>query len=122
MNNPAPLPSRDRQMPGRPSIKRKKDRIETQDWIVRPPRTMTCTNCHQTGHNKAKCTSEKVELPQKILAKRGRPQVEHPINSRVNRPKGGRTQTIGRGDTIATPWGGRGSRGGMGGRGGRGSR
>ncbi|GKD46250.1 putative reverse transcriptase domain-containing protein [Tanacetum coccineum] len=49
-------------MPGRPPMNRKKDKSEmkNQKHVARPPRSMTCKNCGETGHNKNDCEKPKV--------------------------------------------------------------
>ncbi|GKC02421.1 putative reverse transcriptase domain-containing protein [Tanacetum coccineum] len=55
-------PPLERRMPGRPPVNRKKDKSEmkNQKHVARPPRSMTCKNCGETGHNKNDCEKPKV--------------------------------------------------------------
>ncbi|GJU61135.1 hypothetical protein Tco_1238901 [Tanacetum coccineum] len=55
-------PPLERRMPGRPPVNRKKDKSEmkNQKHVARPPRSMTCKNCGETGHNKNGCEKPKV--------------------------------------------------------------
>ncbi|GJY39097.1 putative reverse transcriptase domain-containing protein [Tanacetum coccineum] len=52
----------ERRMPGRPPMNRKKDKSEmkNQKHIARPPRSMTCKNYGETGHNKNSCEKSKI--------------------------------------------------------------
>ncbi|GKC36745.1 putative reverse transcriptase domain-containing protein [Tanacetum coccineum] len=49
-------------MPCRPPVNRKRDKSEmkNQKYVARPPRSMTCKNCGETGHNKNGCEKPKV--------------------------------------------------------------
>ena len=73
---PAPLPPKNRKMPGRPKGKRVKHPSEVDDSnsqrVSRLGRTMTCSNCYQKGHNKTKCTNERVDPPPKELRNKGK--------------------------------------------------
>ncbi|GJW92625.1 hypothetical protein Tco_0170178, partial [Tanacetum coccineum] len=101
-------PPLERRMPSRPPMNRKKDKSEmkNQKHIARPPRSMTCKNCGETGHNKNGCEKPKIPgeqanppneqanptgqqgnppsqqaNPQKA---KGRPMVNDPVNARVS--------------------------------------
>ncbi|GJT73404.1 cellulose synthase [Tanacetum coccineum] len=93
-------PPLERRMPGRPPVNRKKDKSEMkiQKHVARPPRSMTCKNCGETGHNKNDCEKPKVHgeeanpgneqaNPPSQQAgppkKKGRPMVNDPVNARV---------------------------------------
>ncbi|GJU23839.1 hypothetical protein Tco_1157181 [Tanacetum coccineum] len=93
-------PPLERRMPGRPPVNRKKDKSEMkiQKHVARPPRSMTCKNCGETGHNKNGCEKPKVHgeeanpgneqaNPPSQQAgppkKKGRPMVNDPVNARV---------------------------------------
>ncbi|GKD78251.1 hypothetical protein Tco_1340872 [Tanacetum coccineum] len=61
-------------MPGRPPINRKKDKYETknQNHVGRPPRSMTCKNYGETGHNKNGCEKPKIGGTNATGSNRGR--------------------------------------------------
>ncbi|PWA87023.1 hypothetical protein CTI12_AA120390 [Artemisia annua] len=73
---PLPLPPKKRKMPGRPKGKRVKHPSEVNDSnsqrVSRLGRTMTCNNCYQKGHNKTRCTNERVDPPTKEVRKAGK--------------------------------------------------
>ncbi|GJU98681.1 multidrug resistance-associated protein 5, partial [Tanacetum coccineum] len=77
------LPPKERRMPGRPSIARKKDKSELRKHVAKAPKFMTCKNCNQRGHNSSGCKNEKAPPVEKIPMKKGRPMVEDPVNARV---------------------------------------
>ncbi|GJZ84909.1 cellulose synthase [Tanacetum coccineum] len=67
-------PPLERRMPGRPPVNRKKDKSEMkiQKHVARPPRSMTCKNCGENGHNKNGCEKPKVHGEE-----------ANPVNARV---------------------------------------
>ncbi|PWA51488.1 hypothetical protein CTI12_AA462920 [Artemisia annua] len=73
---PIPLPPKKRKMLGRPKGKRVKHPSEVNDSnsqrVSRLGRTMTCSNCYQKGHNKTRCTNERVDPPTKEVRKAGK--------------------------------------------------
>ncbi|GKA56331.1 hypothetical protein Tco_0755403 [Tanacetum coccineum] len=77
------LPPKERRMPGRPGIARKKDKSELRKHVAKAPKFITCKNCNQRGHNFSSCKNEKAPPVEKIPMKKGRPLVEDPINARV---------------------------------------
>ncbi|KAJ9547110.1 LOW QUALITY PROTEIN: hypothetical protein OSB04_019653 [Centaurea solstitialis] len=88
-----PLPPKDRRMPGRPSVKRKKHPSENDDYPSRRNkksigREMTCQNYHEKGHNKKTCTKQKSDPPPKLVKPRGRPRINVHLPASV-RPRGG---------------------------------
>ncbi|GJS71589.1 hypothetical protein Tco_0704430 [Tanacetum coccineum] len=70
------LPPKPRTMPGRPKKKRIRAAHENKNpnKVSKAGVTMTCTNCHQKGHNKKGCKNPTVVLPPKPPAKKGRPR------------------------------------------------
>ncbi|XP_076928970.1 uncharacterized protein LOC143593136 [Bidens hawaiensis] len=60
-NDIKPLPPKERRMPGRPSVKRKRDPLEKENknQKVGTRRKMTCQNFLEVGHNIRTCTKEK---------------------------------------------------------------
>ena len=58
-----------RRLPGRPCVKRKRDRAErelnghTKHIVSSAGIPLRCTICHQTGHNKATCPSKLTTAP-----------------------------------------------------------
>ncbi|GJV17665.1 putative reverse transcriptase domain-containing protein [Tanacetum coccineum] len=87
-------------MLGRPPVNSKKDRskMKNQKHVARPPRSMTCKNCGETGHNKNGCEKPKVPDEQanppnkkanppsqqaNPLKKKDRPMVNDLVNARV---------------------------------------
>nr|GEU75561.1 putative reverse transcriptase domain-containing protein [Tanacetum cinerariifolium] len=107
-------PPLERRIPGIPLVNRKNDKSETknQKHVARPPRSMTCKNYGETGHNKNGCEKPKVpgeqadipnEQPNRASQqgnppiqqanppsqqinppkKKGEPMVEDPVNARV---------------------------------------
>ncbi|CAI9287734.1 unnamed protein product [Lactuca saligna] len=65
-----PLPPLKRKMPGRPTIKRKRDRIELtgSHGVSKAGKTMFCGVCKKLGHNKSTC--DVVSKPQKSQVKK----------------------------------------------------
>ncbi|XP_052620834.1 uncharacterized protein LOC128126766 [Lactuca sativa] len=105
------LPPKERRMPGRPSIKRKRDKNEKQTkypTVSGKGKIKKCHNCLQEGHNARTCKNEKVVPPPKEKKPPGRPKK---TNSDERPP---------RGPSAATS-SGRGGKGPTGARGGRGS-
>ncbi|GJW39230.1 pentatricopeptide repeat-containing protein [Tanacetum coccineum] len=70
------LPPKPRTMPGRPKKKRIRAAHENKNpnKVSKAGVTMTCTNCHQKGHNKKGCKNPTVVLPPKPPTKKGRPR------------------------------------------------
>ncbi|XP_024985433.1 uncharacterized protein LOC112521035 [Cynara cardunculus var. scolymus] len=65
---PKPNPPKERIMPGRPSIKRKRSESESESTrVTRSGKTMTCRNCLETGHNARTCKNEKKNPPPKLV-------------------------------------------------------
>lgn len=59
-----PNPPKERRMPGRPSIKRKRSESESQSSrVTQSGKTMTCNNCLEKGHNARTCKNEKKDPP-----------------------------------------------------------
>ncbi|KAD6119144.1 hypothetical protein E3N88_10415 [Mikania micrantha] len=60
-NDIKPLPPQEKRMPGRPTVKRKRDPSEKEkkNKKVGIRRKMTCQNCQENGHNKRSCQKEK---------------------------------------------------------------
>ncbi|XP_057795422.1 uncharacterized protein LOC131011660 [Salvia miltiorrhiza] len=83
-----------RKLPGRPKKVRRRDPEEdpkNPHKLKRFGLRMTCTNCHQKGHNIKTCKNEKA--PPKPKGKRGRPRI-HPIQPpRPKKSKGEQTTT-----------------------------
>ncbi|GKC61320.1 hypothetical protein Tco_1088918 [Tanacetum coccineum] len=63
-------------MSGRPKKKRIRAAHENKNpnKVSKAGVTLTCTNCHQKGHNKKGCKNPTVVLPPKPPAKKGRPR------------------------------------------------
>ena len=99
-----PRPPKERRMPGRPVLKRKRHPSENEENPSRRKhdpskivdgkgsRTMTCTKCQQKGHNQRKCNNERVDPPVKVAKPRGRPKLNIgvPVTSRGERGGRGR--------------------------------
>ncbi|XP_024969759.1 uncharacterized protein LOC112509126 [Cynara cardunculus var. scolymus] len=88
-----PNPPKERRMPGRPSIKRKRSESESQGTrVTQSGKTMTCSNCLKTGHNARTCKNEKKNPPSKLVKPKGRPNLNIPkptITRRSNRGEKG---------------------------------
>nr|XP_043625705.1 uncharacterized protein LOC122597137 [Erigeron canadensis] len=104
-NRIPPLAPPLRRMPGRPTVKRKRE--SNEDGPIMSTKSKKCSNCCQYGHNARSCS--KVPLPRqpKIPKKRGRPK----IDGRNSGPN----QAGGRGDGPSQGAGGRGDGGRSGG-------
>ena len=65
-----PLPPLKRRMPGRPTVKRRRDASERNGshTVPRTGKKVTCSICKQQGHNKSSCPV--AEGPKKMSAKR----------------------------------------------------
>ncbi|PWA53950.1 hypothetical protein CTI12_AA440880 [Artemisia annua] len=111
--DPPLLPPLMRTMPGRPRKKRILAPDENNSQVTRRGRFMTCSNCQERGHNKARCKKEPVPKP---------PKLTRPSNS-TTRPDM-QAMLLLRGRGRGSRGGGRGSRGGGRGQrgGGRGQR
>ncbi|GJT11325.1 hypothetical protein Tco_0858367 [Tanacetum coccineum] len=70
--NPPPLPPKKRIMPGRPRKNRIKHVTEGVNQLSRSDRYMTCSNCWEKCHNKAKCYNQTRPKPQQEKRKLGR--------------------------------------------------
>ncbi|GJY57818.1 hypothetical protein Tco_0457710 [Tanacetum coccineum] len=70
--NPPPLPPKKRIMPGRPRKNRIKHVTERINQVSRAGRYMTCSNCWEKGHNKARCHNLTRPKPQQEKRKPGR--------------------------------------------------
>nr|KAJ0189965.1 hypothetical protein LSAT_V11C800401070 [Lactuca sativa] len=100
-----PLPPKERRMPGRPTIKKKRHETENKSkypTVSNAGRPKTCHNCLQIGHNARTCKNEKQLPPPKPKRPNGRPRND----DFDDRTKGGR----------GSRGGGRGRRGGNRGR------
>ncbi|XP_076897426.1 uncharacterized protein LOC143550705 [Bidens hawaiensis] len=78
-----PLPTKERRMPGRPSVKRKRDPLEKEkknkkekNKKVGTARKVTCQNYKETGHNIRSCTKEKKDPQPKVARAKGRNKKE----------------------------------------------
>lgn len=94
-----PTPPRERRMPGRPSIKRKRSESESQvTRVSKSGKTMTCRNCLEKGHNARTCKNEKKDPPPKPVKPKGRPRlnIQKPTMSRRS-SRGGSGNRGGRG-------------------------
>lgn len=93
-----PTPPKERRMPGRPSIKRKRSESESQGTrVTRSGKTMTCRNCLEKGHNARTCKNEKKDPPPKPVKPTGRPRLNIPKPTTTRRSsKGGRGNRGGR--------------------------
>ncbi|KAD5508225.1 hypothetical protein E3N88_15928 [Mikania micrantha] len=69
-----PLPPKERRMPGRPTVKRKRDPSEKvkKNSNVGFRRKMTCQNCQGIGHNIKSCKNEKRDPQPKETRPKGR--------------------------------------------------
>ncbi|KAK1411577.1 hypothetical protein QVD17_38128 [Tagetes erecta] len=69
-----PLPPKERRMPGRPTVKRKRDPSEKEkkNKKVGIGRKIRCHNCLENGHNIRSCTKEKKDPQPKEARKKGR--------------------------------------------------
>lgn len=67
-----PLPPKSRRMPGRPTVNRRKDVTEKvgKHRVSKVGKKMSCSICHEPGHNKARCP--KLPNPAKQNVKRAR--------------------------------------------------
>ncbi|KAD2805173.1 hypothetical protein E3N88_38550 [Mikania micrantha] len=73
-NDIKPLPPQEKRMPGRPTVKRKRDLSEKEkkNKTVGIGRKMICQNCHENGHNKRSCQKEKKDPQPKEPKRKGR--------------------------------------------------
>ncbi|XP_076934335.1 uncharacterized protein LOC143600567 [Bidens hawaiensis] len=96
-----PLPPKERRMPGRPSIKRKRHETEKQGkykTVSTTGRHITCGNCGEIGHNVKTCTNEKKQAPPKKPKRKGRPRTRMTRECTIGiRGRGGRGRRGGRG-------------------------
>lgn len=71
-----PLPPKERRMPGRPTVKRKRDPSEKEKKSskVKRKRNMTCKKCKEIGHNIRSCKKEKRVPQTKEKRPKGRPK------------------------------------------------
>ncbi|KAJ9557112.1 LOW QUALITY PROTEIN: hypothetical protein OSB04_011726 [Centaurea solstitialis] len=69
-----PLPPKETRMPGRPTIKRKRDACEKEIKYskVGIGRKMTCTNCQEKGHNTRSCKKPKKDPQPREVRPKGR--------------------------------------------------
>ena len=96
-----PLPPKDRRMPGRPSVIRKRHVSEKNDKYP-TGRVITCKNCFETGNSRS-CKKLKHVPPPQEPKKKGRPRT---VDESERRSRGGRsgrgTRGGGRGSTRET--------------------
>ncbi|GJR44191.1 hypothetical protein Tco_1312294 [Tanacetum coccineum] len=71
-SNPPPLPLKKRIMPGRHRKKMIKHVTENVNQVSRVGRYMTCTNCWEKGHNRARCYNQRRPKPQQDKRKPSR--------------------------------------------------
>ncbi|GJZ53773.1 hypothetical protein Tco_0608658 [Tanacetum coccineum] len=73
-NEIEPLPPKERRMPGRPPVDRKRDASEKKIKYskVRFGRKMPCQKCHGKGHNLRSCKKQKTDPLPKEVRPRGR--------------------------------------------------
>ncbi|KAK1414874.1 hypothetical protein QVD17_30635 [Tagetes erecta] len=71
-----PLPPKERRMPGRPTVKRKRDPSEKvkKNSKVGFRRKMTCQKCKEVGHNSKSCKNERRDPQPKESRPKGRPK------------------------------------------------
>ncbi|CAI9260760.1 unnamed protein product [Lactuca saligna] len=114
------LPPKEHRMPGRPSVKRKRDQTEKKtkySTVSGKGKIKKCHNCLQEGHNARTCKNEKVVPPPKEKKPPGRPKKPHSDEAPSKQPttsggRGGRRPTRergGRGSSVGRS-GGRGGR------------
>ena len=88
-----PLPPKERRMPGRPTIKRKRHETENKakyPTVSKKGRAKTCGNCLQFGHNARTCKNEKQVPPPKSKRPTGRPRNDDFDDRNTGGRKGGR--------------------------------
>nr|KAJ0221089.1 hypothetical protein LSAT_V11C200074510 [Lactuca sativa] len=74
-----PLPPKRRRLPGRPSTKRKRDRIERENQGKKHPVTkrgsvMNCNICRESGHNRTTCPQKPIEESSNRSSKKKKPK------------------------------------------------
>ncbi|GJX73167.1 hypothetical protein Tco_0311762 [Tanacetum coccineum] len=69
-----PLPPKERRMPGRPCVNRKRGACEKdrKNANVGFGRKMTCRKCYEKGHNSRSCKKQKTDPPLKDVRPKGR--------------------------------------------------
>ncbi|GJZ37895.1 hypothetical protein Tco_0584086 [Tanacetum coccineum] len=89
-NDIEPLPPKERRMPGRPTVNRKRDASERERKYSKVGfgRKMTCQKCRGKGHNSRSCKKQKTDPPPKEVRPRGR-------SKRVVAPTSARASTSG---------------------------
>jgi len=67
-NYTPPLPPLKRRMPGRPTVKRRRDASESsgRHTVSKRGKTITCSSCKEVGHNKSKCKSMPTSKKQRV--------------------------------------------------------
>lgn len=73
-NDIKPLPPKERRMPGRPTVKRKRDPSEKEKKSTKigVGRKVRCQNCQEIGHNSRSCKKEKKHPQPKERRPKGR--------------------------------------------------
>ncbi|CAI9288124.1 unnamed protein product [Lactuca saligna] len=93
-----PLPPKERRMPSRPTIKRKRHEIENKSkypTVSNAGRPETCRICLQIGHNARTCKNEKQLPPPKPKRPTGRPRNDD-FDDRIKCGRGSRGGNRGR--------------------------
>ncbi|CAI9277663.1 unnamed protein product [Lactuca saligna] len=80
-----PLPPKKRRLPGRPTLKRKRDQVEreskgTRHTVSKKGMIMRCTICRERGHNRSTCPQRPNDVPSTLGSNKKKPKKQGKVD------------------------------------------